>query len=257
MLSVIDLDKTSSKRFLILVSNNPHHAVENQLLASLPREEYERLVANMELVPLTFKQVLYAPNESIQYVYFPKSGVVSLLTLMEDGTAVEVGTVGNEGMVGLPVFLGSNKIPGQALAQIPGEAWRMRVDVFKDKVIPGSALHDLLQRYTQALFNLISQIAACNRIHSVEERFCRWLLMTQDRVGSDEFPLTQEFLSQMLGVRRPTVSLSASVLQKAGLIRYVRGKMTILDREGLEASSCECYMIIKSEFERLLGSNVA
>lgn len=255
MLSVIDVDKTGSKRFLILVSKNSHPADENQLLAILPREEYERLVTNMELVPLTFKQTLYAANESIEYVYFPKSGVVSLLTLMEDGTAVEVGTVGNEGMVGLPVFLGSNKIPGQAMAQIPGEAWRMRVDVFKNKVIPGSTLHDLLQRYTQALFNLISQIAACNRIHSVEERFCRWLLMTQDRVGSDEFPLTQEFLSQMLGVRRPTVSLSASVLQKAGLIRYVRGKMTILDREGLEASSCECYTIVKREFERLVGSD--
>lgn len=240
-----------------MVSKSPHHAGENQLLAILPTEEYERLAPSMEVVPLTFKQSLYAPNEPIQYVYFPKSGVVSLLTLMEDGTAVEVGTVGNEGMVGLPIFLGADKIPGEAMAQIPGEAWRMRISVFKDKVIPGSVLHDLLQRYTQALFNQISQIAACNRVHSVEERFCRWMLMTQDRVGSNEFPLSQEFLSHMLGVSRPSVSLSASILQKAGLIRYVRATMTILDREGLEASSCECYTIIKREFERLVGSDVA
>lgn len=231
-----------------------HNASENRLLAALPKEEYERLVANMESVSLEFKQSVYEPNEPIKYVYFVKRGVISLLNVMEDGREVEVATVGNEGMVGLPVFLGSEKIPGRAFSQIPGDAWRMKANVFKDKVTPGSSLHNLLQRYTQALFNQIAQGAACNSLHSLEERMCRWLLMTQDRVGQDEFPLTQEFLGQMLGVRRPTVSMTASILQKAGLINYSRGKMTILDREGVEASACECYAIVKAEFDRLVGN---
>lgn len=232
-----------------------HNASENRLLAALPKEEYERLVANMEAVFLELKHSVYEPNEPIEYVYFVKNGVVSLLNVMEDGKEVEVATVGNEGMVGLPVFLGAEKIPGRAFSQVPGDALRMKADVFKDKVTPGTRLHDLLQRYTQALFNQIAQGTACNTLHSVEERMCRWLLMTQDRVGKDDFPLTQEFLGQMLGVRRPTVSIAASILQKAGLIRYSRGGITILDREGLEDSSCECYAIIKGEFDRLVGGN--
>ena len=159
---------------------------ENRLLASLPQEEYERLVAHMESVLLNFKQSVYEPNEPIEYVYFVKHGVVSLINVMEDGREVEVATVGNEGMVGLPVFLGSDKIPGRAFSQIPGDALRMKANVFKDIVTLGTQLHDLLQRYTQALFNQIAQGAACNSVHSVEERMCRWLLMTQDRVGEDE-----------------------------------------------------------------------
>lgn len=237
------------------MSKNYRNPVGNQLLAALPKEEYERLIANMEAISLKVKLNAYKPNEPIEYVYFVNSGVISLLNLMEDGTAVEVATVGKEGMVGLPVFLGADSIPGLGMVQIPGDGLRMKVNVFKDKVTPDSALHDLLQRYTQTLFNQIAQSAACNRLHSVEERMCRWLLMTQDRVGQDEFPLTQEFLSQMLGVRRPTVSMSASILQKAGLIRYSRGNITILDREGLEASSCECYKIIQADFERLFNGN--
>ena len=233
------------------MSNNFSNPVKNQLLAVLPQEEYERLNAYLETVFLKLKQNLYLPNEPIEYIYFVNSGVASLLNLMEDGTAVEVATIGNEGMVGLPVFLGADRIPGQAMVQIPGDALRMKADVFKDKVTPGSPLHDLLQRYTQTLFNQIAQSAACNRLHSVEERMCRWLLMTQDRVGQNAFVLTQEFLSQMLGVRRPTVSIAASILQKAGLIRYSRGNITILDREGLENASCECYKIIQADFERL------
>ena len=236
------------------MSKNPPN-LENLLLATLPTAEYKRLVDKMEAVSLKLKQLLYEPDEPIGHVYFVKSGVVSLLNLMEDGAIVEVATVGNEGMVGLPVFLGAEKIPGLAMAQIPGDAWRMSVDVFKNQVPPGSPLHNLLQRYTQALFNLIAQSAACNRLHSAEERMCRWLLMTQDRVENGSFPLTQEFLSQMLGVRRPTVSIVAAILQKAGLIGYSRGKMTILDREGLEAATCECYGIVKKEFERLVGGN--
>lgn len=230
---------------------------KNRLLAALPPEEYERLLPHLQLVTLEYKQVLYQPNEPIKYVYFPKDGVISLLTIMENGEAVEVGTVGNEGFVGLPLFLGATSIPGQAFSQIPGEALRMGAKVFKGEVTPGSPLHNLLQRYTQALFNQIAQTAACNRLHSIEERFCRWLLMTEDRVRSNQFPLTHEFLGQMLGVRRASVSVVAATIQRAGLICYSRGKMTILDREGLEDITCECYGIVKAEFDRLLGGNSA
>ncbi len=230
------------------------NSVQNRLLAALPQEEYSRLLPHLEQVSLDFKKVLYAPNEPIDHVYFVNKGVISMVNIMENGEIVEVATVGNEGMVGLPVFLGADKIPGEAFAQVPGEGVRMRANVFKDKVTPDSPLHNLLQRYTQALFNQIAQSAACNRLHSIEERFCRWLLMTHDRVESDTFPLTQEFLAQMLGVRRASVNTVASIIQRAGLIQYSRGKMTILDRVSLEASSCECYGIVKAEFDRLVCS---
>lgn len=229
--------------------------MKNRLLAALPTEEYQRLLPKLETVPLNFKQILYDINQPIEYVYFPNNAVASLLTIMENGDAVEVGTVGNEGMVGLPVFLGADRIPGQAFAQVPGDGVRMRADVFKREVVQGTPLFNLLQRYTQTLFNQISQSAACNRLHSIEERLCRWLLMTHDRVGEDYFPLTHEFLGQMLGVRRAGVSVAAAILQKAGYIRYSRGKITILDRAGMEDSACECYRIVKAEFDRLLGGN--
>lgn len=172
---------------------------------------------------------------------------------MQNGATVEVATVGNEGMVGLPVFLETDRIPIQGFVQVPGDAMRMRADVFREKVTPGSPLYKLLQRYTQALFNQVAQSAACNNLHSIEERFCRWLLMTRDRVDSDQFLLTQEFLSQMLGVRRASVSVVAAIIQKAGLIQYSRGKMTILDRQGLEDCACECYFTVKAEYERLIN----
>ena len=229
--------------------------MKNQLLAALPSKEYSRLVAYMEVVPLELKQHLYLRNQPIEYVYFLNYGVASMLTVLTDGSAIEVATVGNEGMVGLPVFLGADRIPGECFIQVPGSGLRMRVDAFKTHVTASSPLHDLLQRYTQALFNQIAQSAACNRLHSIEERLCRWLLMTADRVETATFPLTQEFLSKMLGVNRSSVSLSASILQRAGLIEYIRGQMTILDRSALEATSCECYQVVRAEFERLLNDN--
>ncbi|MEH1890645.1 MAG: Crp/Fnr family transcriptional regulator [Nostoc sp.] len=229
--------------------------MKNQLIAALPAKEYSRLVAYMEVVPLEIKQHLYLPNQPIEYVYFLNYGVASMLTVLTDGSAIEVATVGNEGMVGLPVFLGADRIPGECFIQVPGYGLRMRVDAFKTHVTASSPLHDLLQRYTQALFNQIAQSAACNRLHSIEERLCRWLLMTADRVETGTFPLTQEFLSKMLGVNRSSVSLTASILQRAGLIEYVRGQMTILDRSGLEATTCECYQVVRAEFERLLNDN--
>ncbi len=232
------------------MSNNP---ISNKILAALPREEYERLVPNLETISLSFKQLIYQPNEPIEYVSFINRGVISVINVMQDGGALEVATVGNEGMVGIPVLLGADQVPAETFVQVPGEALRMKVDVFKSEVSPSSPLHTRLLRYTQTLINQIAQSAACNRLHSVEQRTCRWLLMTQDRVDSDEFPMTQEFLVLMLGVRRASVSEVAATVQKAGLIRYHRGKVTVLDRKGLEATSCECYEVVNKEYKRLLG----
>lgn len=238
------------------MSKERHKLIQNQLLSALPKEEYKRLLPHLELVSLPLKQIIYAPNELIEYVYFPTDGVISLVNIGEDGGTVEAATVGNEGMAGIPILLGSDRMISQAIVQIVGEALRMKAEVFKREVIPGSQLHNLLLRYTLALMNLISQSAACNRLHLVEARCCRWLLLCQDRVKSDSFLLTQEFLAQMLGVRRATVSGVAATLQEAGLIRYSRGKITICDRRRLEASSCECYRIVKDEFDRLLQENL-
>lgn len=228
-------------------------SVANRLLAVLPGEVYERIARDLEQVSLVIRQALYLPNEPIPFVYFPCSGVMSLVTVLDDGTVVEVATVGNEGMVGVPVLLGTERIPGQAFTQIPGEALRIETEAFRLAVRQNGALLDLLHRYTQALFNQVAQTAACNRGHVVEQRCARWLLQTHDRVGSDHFLLTQEFLSQMLGARRASVGSVASRLQSAGLIRYSRGRITILDRAGLETLSCGCYRVIKREFDRLLG----
>ncbi len=233
------------------------HQMPNQLLSALSKEEYERLLPNLESVSLPLKQIIYAPNQIIEYVYFPTNGIISLVNVTENGGIVEAATVGNEGMVGIPLLLGGDEMIGQAMVQVAGDAVRMKADIFKREVTPGSTLHNLLLRYTLALMTLISQSVACNSLHSVEQRCCRWLLICQDRVKSDSFELTQEFLAQMLGVQRPTVSGVATTLQQAGLIRYSRGKMTIRDRRSLEATSCECYGIVKQEFERLLQDGVA
>lgn len=232
----------------------PAAAVEtrNRLLAALPPDERERLHAGLELVRLKFRQVLFEPNRTIEHVYFPENAVVSILGIMEDGSAVETGTVGNEGMAGVPVFLGAMQMAGQAFVQIPGTAWRMPSAALREEVRRGSTLARLLGRYTQALFTLVAQSSACNRKHPLEERCARWLLMTHDRVEGDTFELTQHFLSQMLGVRRATVNEAAGALQARGLIEYSRGRITILDRAGLEAASCACYAIIQGEFARML-----
>lgn len=238
------------------MSEDVPNSVKNSLLASLPWEEYERLQPYLEQVSLDFKLELYQPNRPIEYVYFPLEGVCSLLSVTSEGDLIEVATVGNEGMVGLPVFLGVRQIPGVAMCQVTGNALRMRAEDLQTQVSPGTALYDRLHRYTQALFNFISQSALCNRVHSIEQRCCRWLLLTRDRVDTDVFPLTHEFLSQMLGVRRAGVSEVAAKLQHAGFISYRWGKMSIMDRAGLEATSCECYELIKAEFDRLIGGNM-
>ncbi len=237
----------------ISLSQSLPNPVGNKLLAALSREEYERLLPQMQAITLPLKQHIYELNEPIEHVYFPNSGIISVLGVLGNGGTVEVATVGNEGMIGSPILLGTDRIAAETIVQIPGDGWRMKVDVFKREVPPGSPFHNVLLRYVQALMNQLIRSVICNTMHPVEARCCRWLLQTQDRVGLDEFILTQEFLSQMLGVRRASVSEVAAKLQKAGLIDYHRGKIKIVDRKGLEAGSCECYQVIKQEYERLLS----
>jgi CRP-like cAMP-binding protein len=225
----------------------------NRLLAALPADDYARLARHLETVALPLKQVLYAPDVPIPHVYFPTEGVCSLLQIMADGTAVEVATVGHEGLVGLPVFLGVASTPGQALVQVPGAALRLATDIFRREVVCGCPLHALLQRYTQALLVQMAQGLACNHLHPIAARCARWLLQTHDHVRAEEFLLTQEFLAQMLGVRRASVNAAAGALQRAGLIRYARGIITIRDRPGLEAVACECYGIIQAQHDRVFG----
>jgi CRP-like cAMP-binding protein len=226
---------------------------ENRLLAALPRDVQARLLSKMEKVPLASQQVLYGARTPLTHVWFLLRGVVSLVITMKNEATVEVATIGNEGLVGTPVFLGADHSFSQVLCQVSGQALRMRVDSFKRAVRDHSELHHVVQCYIQALISQISQSTACNHLHTMQERMCRWLLMTHDRVGMDEFNLTQEFLAEMLGVRRPSVTVTAGILQKAGLIRYRRGRIRVLDRAGLEACSCECYEVVREEFDRLLA----
>jgi CRP-like cAMP-binding protein len=207
----------------------------------------------LEAVALPLRKILYEADGPIPHVFFPLCGVVSLVIMVEGGVCLEVGTIGNEGMVGTPVFLGSERSPTRAISQVAGEALQMETRFFQEEMRRAGPLFGLVQRYTQAMINQISQSTVCNHRHSVEKRMCRWLLMSHDRVGADAFHLTQEFLAQMLGVRRPTVTAVARKLQRDGLISYHRGDMTILDRKGLEAASCECYGVVAKELDRLLG----
>ncbi|OKH29214.1 Crp/Fnr family transcriptional regulator [Chroogloeocystis siderophila] len=228
--------------------------VENQLLAVLPSEEYQRLIPHLELVSLERDQVLYELEEFIEYVYFPSQALVSLITIMENGAVVEVGVVSREGLVGLPVCWGGNTTTNQAIVQIPGTALRLKAEYLKNEFDRGGKLQNIILRYMQALFTHTSHSAACNRLHTIEQRLARWLLTVQDRVQSDELPLTQEFLSYMLGTRRSGVTEAASALSQARMITYSRGKIKILDHQALESASCECYQVVKKEFARLLGT---
>ena len=225
----------------------------NHLLQSLPAAERDVLMAHMRPNHLTVKTVLFDPGQVITSVYFPIDGVVSLVTPLADGNIVEVATIGNEGMVGVPLVAGGS-LAVRAISQVGGRTLRMDAATFISELDHLEEFRKLIQRYVQALFGQISQAAACNRLHSNEERLSRWLLMSHDRVGMDAFPITHEFLGQMLGSRRATVTLSAGLLQAAGLIRYHRGRVTIVDRVGLEGVACECYGIIKSALDRVVSS---
>ena len=213
---------------------------------------YGRLRPALEPVAFALGDVIYEPGERMEHVYFPTSAVVSLIYTMEDGDTAEMGLVGNEGVVGIALFMGGDTTPNQAVVQVAGGALRMKAQALLDEFRRGGPFQLALLRYTQALLTQISQTAVCNRLHPVEQRLCRWLLMTRNRLPSDEVRMTQEFIAHMLGVRREGVTAAAHRLQKAGLIRYRRGHITIVDREGLEAAACECYRVVKDEFDRLL-----
>jgi CRP-like cAMP-binding protein len=222
----------------------------NRVLASIPAKSFTRLQAQLEPVTVEFGQVLYEPGKAIRYVYFPISCLISLLTAVDKRRSLEVGMVGNEGMAGMPFILGMGVSGVRALVQGGGGALRMAAAPFRIEFDRNPPLQDALYRYTYALMAQISQTAACNRFHEVEARLARWLLMTRDRVGSDEFPLTHEFLAHMLGVRREGVTEAATALKRRKLINYSRGKIAILDAKRLNASSCSCYQIVKTVFDR-------
>jgi CRP-like cAMP-binding protein len=221
-------------------------AVENSLLAAIPRKEYQRLMPMLEPVPLPFGEVLYEPGDVIRHVYFPGVALVSLLTLVDDHLALEVGLVGREGMVGVPLALGFRVSSIRALVQGAGMAMRMKSTHFLKEFAHSLPLQRAFNRYTHSLMSQVAQTAACNRFHVVEARLARWLLMTRDRVESNDFPMTQEFLSHMLGVRRVGVTQAAGQLQRRKLIEYSRGHISIIDHPGLEAASCSCYQVVKS-----------
>jgi len=225
----------------------------NRLLATLPKNEYKRLSPRLKTVSLVLGEVLYEPGDAIKYVYFPNDSIISLIAKLSETSLLEVGMVGNEGMAGLAVFMGVNSSSTRALVQGAGTAMRMSSAAVRTEASQLGNFHHLLHRYSHSLLTQVSQSSACNRFHFVDARLARWLLMTKDRLGVEEFPLTQEFLSNMLGVRREGVSKAAGALQSGKLIRYSRGVITILNRGGLEAKSCKCYAIIKAETDAYLN----
>jgi CRP-like cAMP-binding protein len=222
----------------------------NLLLGSLPGDELDRLQPALEPVTLDVREQVYGRGKPIEQLWFPVDAVLSLMATVEEEAAIEVATVGYEGMAGLPAFLGTTESPHDTFCQIAGTAMRLAVGDLRRFLSHDGALHDLLHRYTHATMVQLSQNVACNRLHTTEERCARWLLQTRDRVGADEFSLTQEFLAQMLGVRRGTVSLTAGVLQQAGIIRYTRGRITVLDPDALHEAACDCYDIVQAEYRR-------
>ena len=224
----------------------------NRLLATLPKKEYERLLPSLEAFPLLFETVIYEPGEVILDVYFPTSGIVSLLAGVDDRATLEVGLVGREGMVGLPIFMEVKTSNNRAVVQGEGSAFRMKAKDLRKECNDGGSLPRLLRRYSHSMLTQISQTAVCNRFHPIDARLARWLLMTGDRMAADEFQLTQDFLSNMLGVRREGVNKAAGILQQQNLISYSRGDLTILDRKGVEAVACQCYRIIKDEYDTIL-----
>jgi CRP-like cAMP-binding protein len=228
----------------------------NRLLSLLSDSDYERLRPHLSQVVFDYRKSLYEASRPIEHIYFPVDGLASLVITTADGASAEVGTIGNEGVVGLPVCLGDRDAPSSVYVQVPGTALGIDARLFRGELERSPTLHLIMLRYAHAFFNQVAQSAACFHLHRVEQRCCRWLLMTRDRMPTDDFLLTHEFLGMMLGVRRTTVTEVMGSLQKAGLIRYRRGHVTILDREALRRRACECYDISRLEFDRLLGDTV-
>ena len=226
---------------------------QNHLLAALPSAEFQCLAGHLELVPMAVGQMIYEPGEQLRHAYFPTTAIVSLHYVTESGASAETAGVGNEGMVGISLFMGGNTTSSSAVVQTAGHAYRLERHILKQEFDRAGLLQRLLLRYTQALMTQMSQTAACNRHHPVEQQLCRWLLLTLDRMANLELVITQELIAGMLGVRREGITEAAGKLQSKGLISYRRGHITVLDRSGLEASACECYAVVKKEMGRLLS----
>jgi CRP-like cAMP-binding protein len=236
-------------RLAVPASRSRH---QNHLLDALPRGDFERISSHLEIIRMSLGEVLYEPGARLRHVYFPTTSIVSLLYVMEDGASAEIAVVGNEGMLGISLFMGGETTPSHAVVQSAGYGVRLKAHLLKEEFARFGPMMHLLLRYTQALITQMAQTAVCNRHHSVDQQLCRWLLLSLDRLAANELAMTQELIANMLGVRREGVTEAAGKLQDAGLINYRRGRITVLDRPGLEARSCECYQVVKTEFDRLL-----
>jgi len=232
--------------------NNPGGPRQNHLLDALPEEVYERMASQLERVPMKLGEVLYESGGELRYAYFPTNCIVSLLYVMENGASAEIAVVGNEGLIGVALFMGGGTMPNRAVVQSGGFAYRLRGSLMMQEINRNGSLLRLLLRYTQALITQMAQTAVCNRHHTLDQQLCRWLLLSLDRLTNNELTMTQELIANMLGVRREGVTEAAGKLQQAGLIEYVRGRIKVLDRLGLEGRVCECYQVVKTETDRLL-----
>src|SRR5512141_2364067 len=231
---------------------SPHSPKQNHILAALPAEDYARLLPDLELIPMPLGWAVYESGGHMNYVYFPTTSIVSLLYVMEDGASAEIAITGNCGLVGISLFMGGESTPSRAVVQSAGNGYRLRASVLKREFERGGPLQHLLLRYTQALITQMAQTAVCNRHHALEQQLCRWLLLSLDRLSGNELLMTQELIANMLGVRREGVTEAAGRLQAEGLIHYSRGHITVLDRAKLEQRVCECYAVVKNEYDRLL-----
>jgi CRP-like cAMP-binding protein len=234
-----------------------HDPRQNHLLAALPATDFARVQTRLKLVPLRLGEVIYEPGSQLRHLYFPTTAIVSLLYIMSDGASAEIAVVGNDGILGIALFMGGETTPSRAVVQSAGHAYRLAGDVLKDEFNRAGALQHLLLRYTQALLTQMAQTAVCNRHHTLDQQLCRWLLVSLDRVSGNELFMTQELIANMLGVRREGVTEAAGKLQAAGLIKYTRGHIIVTDRAGLEARACECYSVVKNESDRLLPDRIA
>ncbi|MBS1156914.1 MAG: Crp/Fnr family transcriptional regulator [Proteobacteria bacterium] len=239
-----------------MTSMTPDHR-QNHLLAALPDAEWQCWQPQLELVDMPQGQVLYESGETLRYVYFPTTAIVSLLYLMEDGASTEIAVVGNEGIIGISQFMGGESAFSRAVVLSAGQGFRLKAEAMREEFEHAGPVQHLLLRYTQALITQMAQTAVCNRHHSLDQQLCRWLLLSLDRLPDNEIVMTQELIANMLGVRREGVTESALKLQAAGLIRYARGHITVLDRKGLEERACECYAVVKKEYDRLLPDQLA
>jgi len=231
----------------------PHNPNQNHLLAALPEAEFDRLAPHLQLVPMLLGETLYEPGGQLQHVYFPTTAIVSLLYNLESGSSAGIAGVGNEGILGISLFMGGDTTPSSAVVQTAGHGYRLQAKLLKEEFSRGGLVQRLLLRYTQALVTQMFQTAACNRHHSIEQQLCRWLLLTLDRLPSNDLIVTQELVASTLGVRREGITEAAGKLQRAGFIRYRRGHISVLERSGLETHACECYAVVKKEFARLLS----